>query len=68
MNKGQKVLAGLLALVAVELLPVSIISTRVIMGEVEVTYEVDDEELSELESELGEARDAAMHDMNEEGE
>lgn len=66
MNKGQKVLAGLLALVAVELLPVSIISTRVLMGEVEVTHEVDDEELSELESELGEARSAAMHDMNEE--
>lgn len=68
MNKGQRVLAGLLALVAVELLPVSIVSTRVLGGEVEVTYELDDEELSELESELGEARDAAMRDMNEEGE
>ena len=66
MNKGQKILAGLLALVAVELLPVSIVSTRVLMGEMEVTYEVDDDELSALESELGEARDAAMHDMNEE--
>lgn len=66
MNMGQKILAGLLALVAVELLPVSIVSTRVLMGEMEVTYEVDDDELSALESELGEARDAAMHDMNEE--
>lgn len=66
MNKSQKILAGLLALVAVELLPVSIVSKRVLAGEIEVTYEVDDDELSELESELSEARNAAMHDMNEE--
>lgn len=67
MNKGQKVLAGLLAAVAVELLPVSIIATRAILGGYEVTYEVDDEQLSELEAEMGAARDAAMDDMKEEG-
>lgn len=67
MNKGQKVLAGLLAVVAVELLPVSVIATRAIMGGYEVTYEVDDEQLSELEAEMGAARDAAMDDMKEEG-
>ena len=68
MNRGQKVLAGLLAVVAVELLPVSVIATRSIMGGYEVTYEVDDEQLSELEAEMGRARRAAMKDMMEEDE
>lgn len=68
MNKGQKVLAGLLAVVAVGLLPVSVIATRAIMGGYEVTYEVDDEQLSELEAEMGRARRAAMKDMIKEGE
>lgn len=68
MNKGQKVLAGLLAVVAVELLPVTIVATQVVMGEVEVTYEVDEDELEELENELSEAASVAERDMNEEGE
>lgn len=68
MNKGQKVLAGLLAVVAVELLPVTIVATQVVMGEVEVTYEVNEDELEELENELSEAAAVAERDMNEEGE
>lgn len=68
MNKGQKVLAGLLAVVAVELLPVTIVATQVVMGEVEVTYEVNEDELEELENELSEAASVAERDMNEEGE
>lgn len=64
MNKGQRVIAGLLAVIAVELLPVTIIGTRAVMGGVEVTYEVDDDELSELESELNEAEEVAKRDMN----
>ena len=63
MNKGQKVLAGILGLVAVELLPVSVVATRAIVGGIEVTYEVDDEELDELESELAEAEQVAEEDM-----
>ena len=65
MNKGQKVLAGILGLVAVELLPVSVVETRAIVGGIEVTYEVDDEELDELESELAEAERVAEKDMKE---
>lgn len=65
MNKGQKVLAGILGLVAVELLPVSVVATRAIVGGIEVTYEVDDEELDELESELAEAERVAEKDMKE---
>lgn len=68
MNKGQKVLAGLLAVVAVELLPVTVVATRVVMGEIEVTYEADESELEELENELSEAAAVAERDMNEEGE
>lgn len=68
MNKGQKVLAGLLAVVAVELLPVSVIATRAVVGGVEVTYEVAEDELEELENELSEAAAVAERDMNEEGE
>ena len=68
MNKGQKVLAGLLAVVAVELLPVTIVATQVVMGEVEVTYEVNEDELEELENELSEAAAVAERDMNEDGE
>jgi hypothetical protein len=68
MNKGQKVLAGLLAVVAVELLPVTVVATQVVMGEVEVTYEVNEDELEELENELSEAAAVAERDMNEEGE
>lgn len=68
MNKGQKALAGLLAVVAVELLPVTIVATQVVMGEVEVTYEVNEDELEELENELSEAAAVAERDMNEEGE
>lgn len=68
MNKGQKVIAGLLAVIAVELLPVAVVGTRFVMGDVEVTYEVDDDELSELEAELSEAGEVARRDMNEEGE
>ena len=64
MNKGQRVIAGLLAVIAVELLPVAVIGTRAVMGGVEVTYEVDDDELSELESELNEAEEVAKRDMN----
>lgn len=63
MNNGQKVLAGILGLVAVELLPVSVVATRAIVGGIEVTYEVDDEELDELESELAEAEQVAEEDM-----
>ena len=58
------VLSPLLAVIAVELLPVTIIGTRAVMGGVEVTYEVDDDELSELESELNEAEEVAKRDMN----
>jgi len=65
MNKGQKVLASILGLVAVELLPVSVVETRAIVGGIEVTYEVDDDELDELEAELSEAEEAAMKDMKE---
>ena len=68
MNKGQKVLAGLLAVVAVELLPVTVVATQVVMGEVEVTYEVNEDELEELANELSEAAAVAERDMNEEGE
>lgn len=68
MNKGQKVLAGLLGVVAVELLPVSVVSTRFLAGEVEVTYEVDDAQLDSLELELSDAMTVAMGDMIEEGE
>jgi len=64
MNKGQRVIAGLLAVIAVELLPVTIIGSRAVMGGVEVTYEVDDDELNELESELNEAEEVAKRDMN----
>lgn len=63
MNKGQKVLASILGLVAVELLPVSVVATRAIVGGIEVTYEVDDEELDELEAELSEAGEVAKKDM-----
>ena len=65
MNKGQKVIAGILGLVAVELLPVSVVATRALVGGIEVTYEVDDEELDELESELAEAERVAEKDMKE---
>lgn len=65
MNKGQKVLAGILGLVAVELLPVSVVATRALVGGIEVTYEVDDDELDELESELAEAERVAEKDMKE---
>ena len=65
MNKGQKVLAGLLGVVAVELLPVTVVATRIVMGEVEVTYEVDDEELNGLMDELSEAAEVAERDMND---
>ena len=68
MNKGQRVLAGLLAVVAVELLPVTVVATRVVMGTIEVTYEADESELEELENELSEAAAVAERDMNEEGE
>ena len=63
MNKGQKVLASILGLVAVELLPVSVVETRAIVGGIEVTYEVDDDELDELEAELSEAEEVAKKDM-----
>lgn len=65
MNKGQKVIAGILGLVAVELLPVSVVATRALVGGIEVTYEVDDDELDELESELAEAERVAEKDMKE---
>lgn len=68
MNKGQRVIAGLLAVIAVELLPVAVIGTRAVMGGVEVTYEVSDEELEELEDEVNAAGEVARRDMNEEGE
>ena len=63
MNKGIKALTGLVALVAVELLPVSIVATRVLIDGVEFTYEVDDSELDELEEDLEAAREQAEKDM-----
>lgn len=63
MNKGIKALTGLVALVAVELLPVSIVATRVLVDGVEFTYEVDDSELDELEADLEAAREQAEKDM-----
>ena len=63
MNKGIKALTGLVALVAVELLPVSIVATRVLIDGVEFTYEVDDSELDELEADLEAAREQAEKDM-----
>lgn len=63
MNKGIKALTGLVALVAVELLPVSIVATRVLVDGVEFTYEVDDSELDELEADLDAAREQAEKDM-----
>lgn len=63
MNKGIKALTGLVALVAVELLPVSIVATRVLIDGVEFTYEVDDSELDELEADLDAAREQAEKDM-----
>lgn len=68
MNKGQRVIAGLLAVIAVELLPVAVIGTRAVMDGVEVTYEVDDAELEELEKEMARAGTVARRDMNEEDE
>ena len=68
MNKAQKALTGLVALVAVELLPVSIVATQVLADGIELTYEVDDEQLSELEEQMGEAREQAEKDMSEEDE
>lgn len=63
MNKGIKALTGLVALVAVELLPVSIVATKVLVDGVEFTYEVDDSELDELEADLEAAREQAEKDM-----
>lgn len=63
MNKGIKALTGLVALVAVELLPVSIVATKVLANGVEFTYEVDDSELDELEADLEAAREQAEKDM-----
>lgn len=63
MNKGIKALTGLVALVAVELLSVSIVATRVLVDGVEFTYEVDDSELDELEADLEAAREQAEKDM-----
>lgn len=65
MNKGQKVLAAVLGLIAVEVLPVSVVSTRMMLDGVEVTYEVDDEQLDSLEVELAAAERAAEKDMKE---
>lgn len=68
MNKGQKVLTAVVALLAVELLPVSVVATRMLMDGVEVTYEVEEEQLDELEAELSEAERQAEKDMKKEGE
>lgn len=65
MNKGQKVIAAVLGLIAVELLPVSVVATRMLIDGVEVTYEVEDEQLDELEAELSEAERQAEKDMKE---
>lgn len=63
MNKGIKALTGLVALVAVELLPVSIVATKVLTEGIEFTYEVDDSELDELEADMEAAREQAEKDM-----
>lgn len=71
MNKGQKAIAGLLGLLVVEALPVSIVSTRTLVGGIEVTYEVDDERLERFEADTLRAMRAAERDMGgmiEEGE
>lgn len=62
MNKGQLVFAGLLAVVAAELLSVEVVYTdRSVMA-----YEASDEALRELSNELERAGAVAMRDMNEE--
>lgn len=62
MNKGQLVFAGLLAVVAAELLSVEVVYTdRSVMA-----YEASDEALRELSNELERAGAVAMRDMSEE--
>ena len=59
MNRGVKVLAGLLGVVAVELVPVTIASVRVLRDGIELTYSVEEDALSAVESELEEAERVA---------